>query len=144
MDSSIETQLCYELKTFLLAGHETSAAMLMWSVFELSQNEAARKKVRSGESSAAQLAQRSSSSMVTRRVLQQHVLQRALKQWLAMAAGRSHPTRSLTHCNLALLVVYGAKKAFGAKEGMPTRHRMSSVYSALDAHITLSFTITGG
>lgn len=44
-DASIETQLCYEVKTFLLAGHETSAAMLMWSVFELSQNEAARKEV---------------------------------------------------------------------------------------------------
>lgn len=45
MDASVETQLCYELKTFLLAGHETSAAMLMWSVFELSQDAAARKKV---------------------------------------------------------------------------------------------------
>ncbi|KAI8467698.1 MAG: cytochrome P450 [Monoraphidium minutum] len=44
-DAAIETQLCYEVKTFLLAGHETSAAMLMWSCFELSQNEAARQKV---------------------------------------------------------------------------------------------------
>ena len=31
-----ETQLCYEIKTFLLAGHETSAAMLCWSLYELS------------------------------------------------------------------------------------------------------------
>jgi hypothetical protein len=45
-DASIETQLCYELKTFLLAGHETSAAMLTWSVYELSQNGEARDKVR--------------------------------------------------------------------------------------------------
>jgi cytochrome P450 len=45
-DSRIETQLCYELKTFLLAGHETSAAMLMWSVYELSRNPGARDKVR--------------------------------------------------------------------------------------------------
>lgn len=41
----IETQLCYEIKTFLLAGHETSAAMLMWSVYELGRNEQARQKV---------------------------------------------------------------------------------------------------
>lgn len=33
-----EKQLCYEIKTFLLAGHETSAAMLTWSLYELSQN----------------------------------------------------------------------------------------------------------
>jgi hypothetical protein len=51
-DGALETQLCYELKTFLLAGHETSAAMLMWSVFELSQNEAACKKVRGSETAA--------------------------------------------------------------------------------------------
>lgn len=43
--STIETQLCYEIKTFLLAGHETSAAMLMWSVFELGRNEQARQQV---------------------------------------------------------------------------------------------------
>jgi hypothetical protein len=49
LDTAIETQLCYELKTFLLAGHETSAAMLMWSVFELSRAPAARQQVRGGE-----------------------------------------------------------------------------------------------
>ena len=38
-------QLCYELKTFLLAGHETSAAMLCWSLYELSQNAEALAKV---------------------------------------------------------------------------------------------------
>lgn len=43
--AAIETQLCYEIKTFLLAGHETSAAMLMWSVYELSRNNQARQKV---------------------------------------------------------------------------------------------------
>jgi cytochrome P450 len=44
--SAIETQLCYEVKTFLLAGHETSAAMLMWSVYELSRHPQQREKVR--------------------------------------------------------------------------------------------------
>jgi cytochrome P450 len=44
--SAIETQLCYEMKTFLLAGHETSAAMLMWSVYELSRHPQQREKVR--------------------------------------------------------------------------------------------------
>lgn len=33
------------MKTFLLAGHETSAAMLMWSVYELTKNESARQQV---------------------------------------------------------------------------------------------------
>jgi len=40
-----ETQVCYELKTFLLAGHETSAAMLTWSTYELSLNPQLREKV---------------------------------------------------------------------------------------------------
>ncbi|WIA20786.1 hypothetical protein OEZ85_005147 [Tetradesmus obliquus] len=43
--AAIETQLCYEMKTFLLAGHETSAAMLMWSVYELSRHPQQRDKV---------------------------------------------------------------------------------------------------
>lgn len=37
-NAGLEEQLCYEVKTFLLAGHETSAAMLSWSLYELTQN----------------------------------------------------------------------------------------------------------
>lgn len=44
-DTSLEEQLCYEIKTFLLAGHETSAAMLTWSTYELSQSSEARQRV---------------------------------------------------------------------------------------------------
>lgn len=33
--TSLETQLCYELKTFLLAGHETSASMLTLTLLEV-------------------------------------------------------------------------------------------------------------
>ncbi|GFR53077.1 hypothetical protein Agub_g15775 [Astrephomene gubernaculifera] len=44
-DAALETQLCYEVKTFLLAGHETSAAMLSWSVLELSRNAEAAEMV---------------------------------------------------------------------------------------------------
>ncbi len=42
-----EVQLCFEVKTFLLAGHETSSAMLCWTMYELSQNKAALEQVRS-------------------------------------------------------------------------------------------------
>jgi len=31
-------QICYEIKTFLLAGHETTASMLCWSLYELTQH----------------------------------------------------------------------------------------------------------
>ncbi|KAG2487471.1 hypothetical protein HYH03_013893 [Edaphochlamys debaryana] len=37
-DAALEEQLCYEIKTFLLAGHETSSAMLTWSTGELAAN----------------------------------------------------------------------------------------------------------
>lgn len=44
-DAALETQLCYEVKTFLLAGHETSAAMLTWSTLELAAHSQAADKV---------------------------------------------------------------------------------------------------
>lgn len=43
--TAIEVQLCYEIKTFLLAGHETSAAMLTWSVYELAKKPQAMSQV---------------------------------------------------------------------------------------------------
>jgi cytochrome P450 len=33
----VERQMCDEIKTFLLAGHETSAAMLIWTTWELAK-----------------------------------------------------------------------------------------------------------
>lgn len=44
-DEAARVQLCYEFKTFLLAGHETSAAMLTWALFELSQHPEKRARV---------------------------------------------------------------------------------------------------
>eukprot|EP00884_Botryococcus_braunii_P016181 jgi/Botrbrau1/3246/Bobra.174_1s0018.1 len=42
---ALEEQLCFEIKTFLLAGHETSAAMLTWSLAELTHDPARMAKV---------------------------------------------------------------------------------------------------
>ena len=39
-------QIRDEIKTFILAGHETSASMLTWSLYELSQNQNCLEKVR--------------------------------------------------------------------------------------------------
>ncbi|KDD71864.1 cytochrome P450, partial [Helicosporidium sp. ATCC 50920] len=41
-----ERQLVFEIKTFLLAGHETSAAMLSWTLYELSVRPDLRARVR--------------------------------------------------------------------------------------------------
>jgi cytochrome P450 len=43
--ATLQTQLCYELKTFLLAGHETSAAMLTLTLLELISNGELRRRV---------------------------------------------------------------------------------------------------
>ena len=43
--AAVEKQLCFEIKTFLLAGHETSAAMLTWTMYELSRNGTAMGRV---------------------------------------------------------------------------------------------------
>lgn len=40
------THLCYELKTFLLAGHETSAAMLAWTLYQASIQPHIAQKIR--------------------------------------------------------------------------------------------------
>ena len=42
--AEVERQMCFEIKTFLLAGHETSAAMLIWTTWELVNNEEKMKK----------------------------------------------------------------------------------------------------
>lgn len=39
-------QVCDEVKTFILAGHETSASMLTWSLYELSQNSSLADRLR--------------------------------------------------------------------------------------------------
>ena len=44
--AELEVQLCYEIKTFLLAGHETSAAMLTWTLYQLTQHPDCLAKVR--------------------------------------------------------------------------------------------------
>ena len=43
--AALEEQLCYEVKTLLLAGHETSASMLTWSVYELLHDPASAEQV---------------------------------------------------------------------------------------------------
>eukprot|EP00958_Prasinococcus_capsulatus_P021048 scaffold2804_cov371-Prasinococcus_capsulatus_cf.AAC.15 len=45
-DQETKQQLAYEFKTFVLAGHETSAAMLTWALYELVQNPACMQRVR--------------------------------------------------------------------------------------------------
>ena len=42
---TVEEQLCFEIKTILLAGHETSAAMLTWSLLELTRHPNCLQKV---------------------------------------------------------------------------------------------------
>lgn len=42
----MQEQLCFEFKTFLLAGHETSAAMLTWTLYEVSQSPEKLERVR--------------------------------------------------------------------------------------------------
>lgn len=45
LSPSVEEQLCFEMKTILLAGHETSAAMLTWTLLELTRNPDCMQKV---------------------------------------------------------------------------------------------------
>lgn len=45
-NKTIESQLCFEIKTFMLAGHETSAAMLSWALYELTRNPDCLERVR--------------------------------------------------------------------------------------------------
>lgn len=44
--AAAQRQLCYEIKTFVLAGHETSASMLTFALYELTQNKTHLNKVR--------------------------------------------------------------------------------------------------
>lgn len=44
--SATTTHLCYELKTFLLAGHETSAAMLTWTLYQASMKPEIARKIK--------------------------------------------------------------------------------------------------
>jgi len=46
LTKGVEEQLCYEIKTFMLAGHETSAAMLSWALYELTENPECMRRVR--------------------------------------------------------------------------------------------------
>lgn len=45
MSPTVEEQLCFEIKTILLAGHETSAAMLTWTLLELTRDPDSLEKV---------------------------------------------------------------------------------------------------
>ena len=45
LSPNVEEQLCFEMKTILLAGHETSAAMLTWTLLELTRNPECMQKV---------------------------------------------------------------------------------------------------
>lgn len=45
-DDAAITQIASEVKTFILAGHETSASMLAWSLYELTQNKDMMQQVR--------------------------------------------------------------------------------------------------
>lgn len=52
LSAKAEEQMCFEIKTILLAGHETSAAMLTWTLMELTKNPDALQKVKTLPSAA--------------------------------------------------------------------------------------------